>query len=384
MVGYQLLEGLARRGHHIDAIAPATPEVLEAGDVFAATHPEIHVERFLIPYFESSPNLPAADQYRATEGAAIRAAWHRMLAQTRPAVVIVGRETFAWHVPDLARAAGLPVLLMIQGSTLFGLLNDFSDAERQGLLEQFRKAERIVAVAGHLAEQLATLGFDDVTAIPNGVDLTKFFPRPKDRALLDRLGIAAGQPVVAHLSNLKAIKRPMDIVDAARVVLRQTPDAIFMVVGDGPCREAMEQACATDPLRGRFRFVGWVEHDRVRDHINLADMVVMPSESEACALIYLETQACEGTLVASDIPAARQVIVHGKDGILFRKGSVEDLAAKIISVANDPALRAAIGKQARESARSYELARQVTAYETAICELSGLPTVDRSSHCLQQ
>src|SRR5687768_17574858 len=121
ILGYQLLEGLARRGHHIEAIAPATPEAIAAGDLFATAHPEIHIERFLIPYFESSPDLPAPDQYRSTEREAIQAAWHRTLAKTAPAVVIVGRETFAWHVPDLARAVGLPVLLMIQGGTFFGL-----------------------------------------------------------------------------------------------------------------------------------------------------------------------------------------------------------------------------------------------------------------------
>src|ERR1700674_299552 len=52
IVGYQLLEGLARLGHRIRAIAPATSEVLAAGDPFASAHPEIHVSRFLVPYFE--------------------------------------------------------------------------------------------------------------------------------------------------------------------------------------------------------------------------------------------------------------------------------------------------------------------------------------------
>jgi glycosyltransferase involved in cell wall biosynthesis len=383
MVAYQLLDGLARRGHHIDAIAPATPEAIAAGDLFAVAHPEIHVERFLIPYFESSPDLPAAHQYRRTEGEAIRAAWHRMLARTGPAVVIVGRETFAWHVPDLARAVGLPVLLIIHGSTLFGLVNNFSKTERERLLEQMRKADRIVAVASHLAQQLRSLGFDDVLTIPNAVDLAKFSPRPKNPALLTRLGIADGQPIVAHLSNLKALKRPMDIVDAARVVLRQRPDTIWMVVGDGPCREVMKQACVTEPLSGCFRFVGWVEHDLVPDYINLADMVVMPSESEAFALIYLETQACGRTLIASDIAAARHVIDDGQSGILFRKGDIGDLSAKIISVAGNPSLRAAIGKQARQSAMNHDLARWVTAYDTTIRELADRSAVDRTSQRLR-
>jgi glycosyltransferase involved in cell wall biosynthesis len=380
IVAYQLLDGLARRGHRIDAIAPATPEAIAAGDPFAASHPEIRVNRFLIPFFENSPDLPAAHDYRTAEAEAIRAAWHRTLAETRPAIVIVGRETFAWHVPDLARAAALPTLLIVHGSTLFGITNNFSTAERDRLLEQLRKADRIVAVAPHLAQQLRSLGFEDVITIPNAVDLAKFSPRPKDPTLLGRLGIAAGQPIVAHASNLKVLKRPMDIVDAARVVLRHRPDTVFVVVGDGPCREGMEQACAHEPLSGRFRFVGWVEHDLVPDYINLADMIVMPSESEACALIYVETQACERTLIASDIEAARYVIDDGQSGMLFRKGDVADLAAKIISAIDDAGVRAAIGKKARQSAMNYDLGRFVTAYETAMGELAAQSAMDQMFH----
>ena len=125
-----------------------------------------------------------------------------------------------------------------------------------------------------------------------------------------------------------------------------------------------------DSLSGHFRFVGWVEHDLVPDYINLADMVVMPSESEAFALVYLETQACERVLIASDIVAARQVIDDGESGILFHKGDVADLTAKILSVAGNQALRTAIGKTARQSAMNYDLDRFVTAYETVIRELA--------------
>src|SRR5208282_3999130 len=124
---------------------------------------------------------------------------------------------------------------------------------------------------------------------------------------------------------------------------------------------AMEEACTKQPLAGHFRFVGWIDHDLVPNYINLADVVVMPSESEALALVYLETQACERVLIASDIAAAREVIDDGETGILFRKGDVADLTAKILSVTGNPALRATIGRKARQSAMNYDLDRFITA-----------------------
>ncbi len=390
IVGYQLLEGLARRGHRIRAIAPVTRETVVAADRFAAAHPEIHATRVPVSYFEISPDFPAADQYRKTEGEAIGAAWRRALSETGPDavpdVVIIGRETFAWHVPDLARAARIPTLLIAHGgTTLTGIMKNFSAAERDRYREQFRKVDRIVAVADHLAECLRGFGLGDVRTIQNAVDGRKFFPRPKDPALLRQLGIGAEQPTLLHASNLKALKRPLDIVDSAQQVVRQRSDTVYVVVGDGPYRKAMEEACANPPLAGRFRFVGWIDHDLVPNYINLADAVLMPSESEALAMIYLETQACERVLIASDIAAAREVIDDGETGILFRKGDVADLTAKILSIAGNRALRTAIGKKARQSAMNHGLDRFLTAYEIVIRELAetGQSAVDRSARSLK-
>jgi len=370
IVGCQLLDGLVRRGHRVTAIAPLTRETAAAADRFDFAHPGIHVTRFSVPHFETSPDLPAPVQYRKAEGEGVGIAWRRALSAARPDVVIIGRETFAWHVPDLAKAAGVPALLITHGgTTLTGILKNFSADERARILEQFRKVDCIAAVANHLAEALHGLGIRDVKTIQNAVDRREFFSRPKDRALLEQLAIRTEQPVIVHASNLKGLKRPLDIVDSAPEVLHQRPDTVYLVVGDGSGRAMMEAACASPPLAGHFRFTGWVDHDLMPNYLNLADMVVMPSESEALALIYLETQACERVLIASDIAAAREVIHDGETGILFRKGDVADLTAKILGALGDPALRAAIGARARQSAMNYDLERFVTAYEELLREL---------------
>jgi len=390
MVGSQLLEGLARRGHRIRAIAPVTRETVAAGDRFAGAHPEIHLTRFPVSHFETSPDLPTADQYRRAEGEGIGAAWHRTLSETGadavPDVVIVGRETFALHVPELASAAGIPTLLIVHGgTTLTGIMKSFPAAKRERYLEQFRKVDRIVAVANHLADRLRAFGFDEVITIRNAVDHRKFFPRPKDPALLQQLGIGAEQPTVVHVSNLRMLKRPLDIVDSAQQVVRQRPDTVYVVVGDGPDRKGMEEACANQSLAGHFRFVGWIDHDLVPNYINLADVVVMASESEALAMVYLETLACERVLIASDIAGAREVIDDGETGILFRKGDVADLTSKILSVAGNPTLRAAIGKKARQSAMNYDLDRFIAAYEELLRKLveTGQSAAGRSAQSLK-
>jgi len=208
--------------------------------------------------------------------------------------------------------------------------------------------------------------------IPNPVDLERFRPAARSSAMSAGLALADGQVVVTHISNLKDLKRPLDLVDAAEIALREDDRLVFVVLGDGPCRGAVEQAAASRGLDGAFRFPGWVDHHLVPDFINASDLVVMPSAGEAQALVYLETAACERTLVASDIPGAREVVEDGRTGLLFPTGDVSALAATILTAARDPGLRARLGRQARRSLAPHSLDRVVAAYEQVLQSAGGV------------
>lgn len=311
----QLLLGCAALGHTVRALAPITAETLQAGAAFATNHPGIGVTRYLVPSFENSPNLPASDRHRQLEGQQIREMLPALITRERPNILIIGREAFAWYVPELARTYSLPCILMVHGATTIGILTGTypEDLARQ-LLEQYRKVDLIVTPAKHMAENLRQLGLTNIKIIPNAVDVDRFSPRPKSEVLLRQLTIRADDIVVVHASNLKALKRPLDLVNSAERVLQQNPDLVYVIVGDGPCREPMEEACRSRGIAKKFRFVGEVDPDRMPEYINLADIMVMPSEAETQALVYLEAQACARLLLASDIPGAREVIVDGETG----------------------------------------------------------------------
>jgi len=89
----------------------------------------------------------------------------------------------------------------------------------------------------------------------------------------------------------------------------------------------------------------------------------MPSEFEGRSLVYLEKQACGRVLLASDIPSAREVVVDGETGVLFRTGDVANLAARLLEILGDARLREAIGRQARPVAERYALEDVVATHE---------------------
>lgn len=140
-------------------------------------------------------------------------------------------------------------------------------------------------------------------------------------------------------------------------------------MGDGPLRGAIDETCRQKQISERFRLVGWVYYNRMPGYINLADIVVMPSEAEGLSRVYLETQACARLLLASDIPPAREVVEDGETGFLFRKGDINDLTAKTLLAAAEPELRAEIGRKARERVRAHDLKDAVTAYAHTLDEV---------------
>jgi glycosyltransferase involved in cell wall biosynthesis len=374
----RLLAELAGRGHAIRAIAPITPAELAREDAFAACHPEIELRRFLVPAFEIATGSPPSDEYRRQEGAVLLAAAEPLLRARLPDVVVIGRESFAWHVPQIAREWGRPSVLLARGNpTRLILDGTYPPAHAAFFLAQFRTVDLIVTVAEHLADGLRRVGIARVVSIPNAVDLNTFVPRPRSVGLCEALGLLPSARVLVHLSNLTALKRPLDLVGAVAELRPQLPDLRCVVVGDGPLRPAVEETACRLGVSDIVRCTGWIEHERVADYINLADAVVMPSVAEGLARVYLETQACARLLVASDIPAAREVIRHATTGLLFRTGNVPDLIAQIRRAATDPELRDTIGRSARAFVvRRHGIPDMVDAYERVLARLARSPAAD--------
>jgi glycosyltransferase involved in cell wall biosynthesis len=93
-----------------------------------------------------------------------------------------------------------------------------------------------------------------------------------------------------------------------------------------------------------------------------AGVYVSYDEFKCLSRVYQEAQACAKTLLASDIPGAREVVRHGETGLLFQKADIDDQAEKTL-LAGDSALRARIGRQARQYVERYhDIDRAVDQY----------------------
>jgi 1,2-diacylglycerol 3-alpha-glucosyltransferase len=155
----------------------------------------------------------------------------------------------------------------------------------------------VIAPSERTADSLLGYGIKTPMAIiPTGVDLTQFKHAQNDN-LRASLGLA-DVPVLLSLSRVAYEKRIDRVVGAMPAILAQQPEAVLLVVGDGPAKADLEAQAETLGLGAHVRFIGEIDHDAVADYYRAADVFVSASDSESQGLTYIEALAAGRKVVA--------------------------------------------------------------------------------------
>jgi glycosyltransferase involved in cell wall biosynthesis len=213
-------------------------------------------------------------------------------------------------------------------------------------------AHRVVANAEAVAARLRREGVRAarISVIPNGLELSRFWPR-RLPARLRRICLVA---------NLRPGKGHTTLIDAAPAVLARFPDVQFELIGDGPERAALERLVRERNLQDAFTFAGHVEDVPAR--LAHADLFVFPSESEAFPNAVLEAMAAGLPVVATSVGGITEVVQHGQTGLLIPPRHPEALAdtlCGLLSVPHEAHRLAANGRALVE--RRYSFDRMVEA-----------------------
>lgn len=365
----QLLPQLAGAGHRVRVLAEAPPPAQDEDR--AGLHwdePNLSVEWFALEYRSGATPPPAT--FVRGQRSTLEGLMHGALEEHRPDVVLLGRESLVWYVPEVCRRAGLPIALVAGGSPSAGLAAGiYPSGAVQAFADRLRSVDLVISMARHLAGTLRRLGVGRVRTIPNVVDPGRFQPRSRNASLRAELALDPEAPVVGYFAGLAPCKRPLDVVASAASVLEVEPRATYLVSGSGARLELVQRAAAERGIAAAFRWLGEVEHASMPDLLNLVDVVVHASEREGSPHTYLEAQACGSALVASDIPASRELIVEGQTGMLFPAGHADELAARTLELLRDPEARADLGRSARAVVAGNRLDRWASAYARALAEL---------------
>jgi glycosyltransferase involved in cell wall biosynthesis len=210
-----------------------------------------------------------------------------------------------------------------------------------------RAADRLVAVCGPFADQLAAAGLKREKVLIRH-NMIQPYTRPAERdiqGLRDRLRIGLADQVVISVGRLSREKGHLDLVNAMGILQAQNglSNVRVLVVGEGPDRALLERRIEELKLKGIVQLVG--HHADPRAFYALADLLVLPSHSEGSPNVLLEALAAGIPIVATAVGGVPEIVTDHVNALLVPQGDLNRLAAGIASLLRDSNLRLRLSQQ---------------------------------------
>jgi len=152
-------------------------------------------------------------------------------------------------------------------------------------------------------------------------------------------------PVVANVAALVPHKGQRHLVEAAARVVRQLPDARFVIFGEGELKETLERQIASHHLEKHVLLAGF--RPDVISLCKTIDLFVMSSVTEGLGSALLDAMACGKAIVGTDAGGIPEAVVHGETGLIVPARNDQALADAIVTLLGDPAARARLGAAGR-------------------------------------
>lgn len=155
-------------------------------------------------------------------------------------------------------------------------------------------------------------------------------------------GIAKAEKKPAQVLSLRGHQEiyNIDIILRAMVETVQTvPEARLIVAGEGPETPGLKALAGSLGLESYAHFVGQVPHSQVQTYLKESAIAVSVPSSDATAVSLLEAMACGSFPVLSDLPANREWVTDGLNGLIVPAKDVKALAGAIIRSLRDQDLR---------------------------------------------
>lgn len=222
------------------------------------------------------------------------------------------------------------------------------------LRNTLRRASAVSTISSYTFERLEKLGVakQRIRLLYPGLNPEEWTRTAGVPELRSKLGVE-GRKVILSISRLIPRKGQDTVLQALPAVLKAVPNALYVIVGDGPERGRLEQLAERLGVADYVRFVGSIPNTETQTYYRCCDVFVMPNrrmpngDIEGFGLVFLEANACGKPVVGGRSGGAVDAIVDGETGYLVDPTSPDEVAERLIRLLLDPALAARLGEQGR-------------------------------------
>jgi glycosyltransferase involved in cell wall biosynthesis len=301
----------------------------------------------------------------------LKAGWRlsRVLNRTRPDVVHA-------HDPHAIAMAALGISMSsVQPSPplVASRRVDFHLKKHSFSQWKHRQVAMFMAASDAIASILRADGIPParIVTVYEGIDVERIARIPP-ASVHAEFWLPTHAPVVVNIGALVPHKGQRHLIDAAAGVVRQVPDARFVIFGEGPLRDTLEHQIRQLHLE-RHVLLGGFRTDVIA-LLKGADLFVMSSETEGLGTSVLDAMACGKAVVGTRAGGIPEVVEEGLTGCLVPPEAPEPLAAAIVTLLRDPGRRAAMGAAGLARVRErFTVDRMVSDTRRVYAQICGNP-----------
>jgi N-acetyl-alpha-D-glucosaminyl L-malate synthase BshA len=239
----------------------------------------------------------------------------------------------------------IKVITTLHGTdiTLMGLEPSFMPLVKFSIEE----SDGVTAVSRFLKEKTLT-NFNiikDIEVIYNFIDTEKY--KPHDDKLFRSHVASSGEKILIHTSNFRVVKRVTDTIRILDKVRKEVPVKLVLV-GDGPDRSDCERLARELDAQKEVIFLG--KQDALHEILGVADIFLMPSQSESFGLSALEAMSCGVPVVSSSVGGLPELITHNETGFIAEIGDVDRMAKYVVDLLTNEKKYKQFSKNSRDRA----------------------------------
>jgi len=260
-----------------------------------------------------------------------------------------------------------------------------ADWMSRSILKSMGHVDALIGVSAFVAQSLVDYGYprERVHAVLNAIDLPRWDYRQEGAGVRQEFGIPYDAPLIVCAARLFRGKGQDEVIRALPAVARELPGVRLLIVGKDD-RQAMRQSF-TEELKvlarelnvaDRVIFTG--QRSDMPSLMAAADVFALPSDEEPFGLVFAEAMAMKTPVVALNNGGTPEVVDHGRSGLLSVPGDAPALAANILTLLRDPALRARMGEFGRQQVEArfapQRMASDVARVYDSLLAASGVET----------
>ncbi len=171
---------------------------------------------------------------------------------------------------------------------------------------------------------------EEIQVVPNFIDFNRFNKMPKDH--FKQVIAPNGEKILVHTSNFRKVKRVPDVVEVYKKI-KAEKDVKLILIGDGPERMHVEEQCRNCDVCQDVTFLG--KQEAVEEILSIADLFIIPSETESFGLAALEAMACEVPVISTNTGGLPEVNIDGVTGFTSDVGDIDKMTQDAMHILKD-------------------------------------------------